>query len=261
LTFEVKSPDVHVLRVKVEIERLDGTPIHDDYLQEDNSLRQVVVRDAPGQTYAFSAAGIGAYYYDVPKGGEQTIMYCAEEECTIDYIFVVPNDVEITHFVWSDLPPVRLEIEQLAPSPTDTPTPAPTSTATPTSTPTPTLIATSTATPTIVLTPRAGTWTGRGTFFTEQGEERNLVVIFVVNEDGTQITMIATIYIQGPYIQGKEYDAFVAVTPQDIVDNSFSIGSHWQTSITGPWIDYAYEGTFISPTRLKGTLHGAMRIA
>lgn len=100
--------------------------------------------------------------------------------------------------------------------------------------------------------PESGVWVGRGAFPNEAGEEQNLVVFFIVSEDGNQVAKVVSMYRAGPYEQGQEYDGWTAViTAVDITDKAFSQQLAYRNSRSSWTVDI--EGTFISSTLLEGT--------
>ncbi len=96
--FNTTDPNVTLLRVKVELERLDGKGINQGFLVK------AQVKDAAGAVYNWVGAGtdFGTYFESRP-GGNRSAMVPVQPKAVVEYVFTVPHDAELTEFVWQDL--------------------------------------------------------------------------------------------------------------------------------------------------------------
>jgi len=105
-TFRINTPDVYLLKVTVELERLDKKPIRDSFLVAAS------VRDPAGNSFPCVAAGTETGdYYDYTKGQRQSLLMPVQPKDTIEYVFAVPARTAISEFVWPDLAPIRIRTE------------------------------------------------------------------------------------------------------------------------------------------------------
>jgi hypothetical protein len=94
----------HLLQVTISLTQLNSKEIGSGFIQ-----KQIVVRDRAGISYPYFAAGFLGQYFPLSTLASEGFMVPVRSSEKINYLFIVPNSVEIVDFVWSDLPPVRLE--------------------------------------------------------------------------------------------------------------------------------------------------------
>ncbi|MCP4155170.1 MAG: hypothetical protein GY757_46020, partial [bacterium] len=86
---------VHLLRVKVALERLDHKPIKKSFLTD------VTVRSTTGSLYKWLAAGTEHGEYFVRNGGTKSMLIPMQPKSDdIEYVFAIPTNATITHFIW-----------------------------------------------------------------------------------------------------------------------------------------------------------------
>ena len=105
-TFSTSTPGVYLLRVVIDLERLNGKPI------ESGFLVRAVIRDAQGQTHQCVGAGTDmGEYYEYQKGGSQSILQPVTSKDKIEYVFALPTSAAAMEFIWPGFNPIRLKVE------------------------------------------------------------------------------------------------------------------------------------------------------
>ena len=112
-----------------------------------------------------------------------------------------------------------------------------------------------TTTPTGMPRPQPGLWASRIQILYNNGNELNLLIFFMISENGNQVESATTIFVLGPYKEGGDFAGMptaALMTPLDISDYTFTWG------VTYPNITTVnLEGTFVSPALLEGTFESA----
>ncbi|MDY0295809.1 MAG: hypothetical protein RB296_00650 [Acidobacteriota bacterium] len=102
------SPELYLVRVTVELERLNGKPINKDFLV------RALAHASDGKTYACVGAGSeGEYaeYYDMRKGGMQSLLMPTIAKSDLEYVFALPLTAAATAFEWPGFEPVPIQVE------------------------------------------------------------------------------------------------------------------------------------------------------
>ena len=101
-TAKADDPNTHLVQVKVRLKHLTGEAINGGYLRTD-----IVVKDNSGNVYPCYLAGNPLYAECTAKNEGWDVT-----EAEVNYVFKVPDGVKVVNFIWSDLPPVQLEVQQ-----------------------------------------------------------------------------------------------------------------------------------------------------
>jgi hypothetical protein len=100
------------------------------------------------------------------------------------------------------------------------------------------------------VSPKPGKWIGEGMFITEDGEERNLKILFEVNEAGNQIeTGAYFLYVKGSLNQDAPTLNLWTAKSIAIENNSFHIVLYESHPL---YDEISINGTFESSTLLEG---------
>lgn len=104
--FYTKAPNISLLRATITLERLDNKPIKESFLSIGIKLR-----DTEGNEYSAMATGTGtAEFYDIAKGGTQSIMLPVQSKDNIEYVFAVPVGKIISKLIWPDMAPIETPV-------------------------------------------------------------------------------------------------------------------------------------------------------
>jgi murein DD-endopeptidase MepM/ murein hydrolase activator NlpD len=107
-TFRTDDAGAVLLRVKVDLERLDGKPIGENLVSTGNPK----VKDSDGREYGWIGAGTeNGEYYDGRRGGLQSILLPVTAKSKVEYVFPVPKNALITEFVWGDKGGIGIQVK------------------------------------------------------------------------------------------------------------------------------------------------------
>jgi len=106
-TFRNNNPNTYLLRVKIELERLDEKPIKKSFMTD------VRVRDTAGNVYDWIGAGSeNGEYYDRRRSGVQSLLIPMQPKSDdVEYVFSIPNNVLICEFVWQSEAPIGITVK------------------------------------------------------------------------------------------------------------------------------------------------------
>jgi ankyrin repeat protein len=98
------STGFHLVRVRLDLERVNGKPIKQDFIPI-----KVQARASDGTVYPAAFAGTDSgEYYDFTKGGNQSLLIPVQAKCTMDYVFGLPDGSSVTDFLWPGIDPIGL---------------------------------------------------------------------------------------------------------------------------------------------------------
>jgi len=106
--FSGGDPNLYLVRVTVELEQLNGKPIKQDFLVK------AMVAASDGKSYSCVGAGTaGDYseYYDMRKGGNQSILMPTIAKSDIEYVFALPLNAAVKEFVWPGFAPIPILVK------------------------------------------------------------------------------------------------------------------------------------------------------
>jgi len=105
--FRNNNPNTYLLRVKIQLERLDGKPIKKSFMTD------VKVRDTAGNVYNWIGAGSeNGEYYDRRRSGVQSLLIPMQPKSDdVEYVFSIPNKVFICEFVWQSEAPIGITVK------------------------------------------------------------------------------------------------------------------------------------------------------
>ena len=105
-SFYSGSPDLYLVKVTVDLERLNKKPINSDFLVK------VMVQASDGKAYPCIGAGTElGDYYDMRKGGSQSILQPTIDKSEIEYVFALPLNAAVRAFVWPGLDPIPIQVK------------------------------------------------------------------------------------------------------------------------------------------------------
>ncbi len=104
-TFSAVTPKTYLLRVIVELERLNGKPIKKDFLVAAG------VRDPAGNLYPCVGAGTDlGEYYNYTQGGNQSLLMPVTAKDKLEYVFALPLEAAAAEFIWPGFEPVPIDV-------------------------------------------------------------------------------------------------------------------------------------------------------
>ena len=105
-SFQIKISNISLIHAKLVLEQLNGKPIKEKFLSIG-----VKLGDIYGNEYPAVGAGTGtAEFYDLARGGIQSIMVPMQATSDIEYVFAVPEGTYISKFIWPDMAPIGFPI-------------------------------------------------------------------------------------------------------------------------------------------------------
>ena len=105
-SFYSGSPDLYLVKVTVDLERLNKKPIKSDFLVK------AMVQAGDGKAYPCIGAGTElGDYYDMRKGGRQSILQPTIDKSEIEYVFALPLSAAVKAFVWPGLNPIPIQVK------------------------------------------------------------------------------------------------------------------------------------------------------
>ncbi|MFC1883665.1 tetratricopeptide repeat protein [Thermodesulfobacteriota bacterium] len=97
-------PGFQLVRVRVHLERLDGKPIRDSFLNI-----PVTIKASDGKYHSPAAArNPHGEFYNYVKGGKQNILIPLTEKSEFDYVFLIPASVKAEGFNWPNMRAVSM---------------------------------------------------------------------------------------------------------------------------------------------------------
>jgi len=106
--FSAGDPNLYLVRVTVELEQLNGKPIKQGFVVK------AMVTASDGKSYPCVGAGTaGDYseYYDMRKGGRQSILQPTIAKSAIEYVFALPLNAAVKELVWPGFAPIAILVE------------------------------------------------------------------------------------------------------------------------------------------------------
>lgn len=106
--FAAGDPNLYLVRVTVELERLNGKPINKDFLVK------ALAYASDGKAYACVGAGSAgdyAEYYDMRQGGIQSILMPTLAKSELEYVFALPLNAAVNAFEWPGFDPIPIQVE------------------------------------------------------------------------------------------------------------------------------------------------------